>query len=127
MDKEHEPVTEKNLVVRIPEGISGGYYPNAWFLHQGLPKAFREQFSYRDVLDLFHKLEWNVEIIEISSLKSTTAYCPWLALGYELPKKLVVYGIRPEFENWKHNPKILDAVLDNLHDESPTIKLDPRV
>lgn len=127
MGDEQEQATEKNLVVRILEGISGGYYPNAWFLYQRLPKVFREQFTYRDVLDLFHKLEWNVKVIEIKNLKSTTAYCPWLALGYQLPKKVVLYEIRPEFENWKYNPKVLDVVMDNLHDESPTIKLDPRV
>ena len=120
-----EEATERNLVIRILDGISGGYYPNAWFLYDKLPTAFQAEFKYWDVLRLFHELEWNVKVIEIDQIDSTTAYCPWPALGFQLSKKLVKYHIRPEFCAWKHKPGLLDAILDNLHSESPRIELDP--
>jgi len=121
-----EEATERNLVIRILEGISGGYYPNAWALHRKLPKAFRAKFKYWDVAKLFHELEWNVKVIEIDRLDSTTAYSPWPALGFQLSKKVVKYRIRPEFDQWKYKAGLLDAILDNLHGDSPTIQLDPR-
>lgn len=121
-----EEASEINLVVRILEGVSGGYYPNAWFLHENLPKAFRAKFTYWDVLRVFHELEWNVKVIEVDRLDSSTAYCPWSALGFELPKKVVKYCVRPEFDGWKYKPALLDAILDNLHRDSPRIELDPR-
>lgn len=121
-----EETTEANLVRRILEGIEGGYYPNAWFLYDKLPKAFRTKFSYWDVLKLFHELEWNVKVIEIDRVDDITAYCPWPALGFQLSKRVIRYCIRPEFNQWKYKPGLLEAILDNLHSESPRIELDPR-
>lgn len=117
--------TEGNLVIRILEGISGGYYPNAWFLYEKLPKAFKARFSYWDVIRFFHELEWNVKVIEIDQVYGSTAYSPWRTLGFQLPKKVVKYLIRPEFEQWKYRPGLLDAILENLHIDSPSIELDP--
>lgn len=121
-----EEATERNLIIRILEGIAGGYYPNAWFLYDKLPKAFRARFSYWDVLRLFHELEWNVKVIEIESVDSSTTYNPWPALGFVLPKKVIKYAIRPEFRLWNYKPGLLDAILENLHNDSPRIELDPR-
>ncbi len=121
-----EEATERNLVIRILEGVSGGYYPNAWFLYDKLPKAFREKFSYWDVLRFFHELEWNVKVIEIDRVDSSEAYNPWKALGLTLSKKVVKYRIRPEFQQWKYKLQLLDAILQNLRSECPAIDLDPR-
>lgn len=121
-----EEVTEANLVRRILEGIQGGYYPNAYFLYQKLPKAFRVKYTYWDILKLFHELEWNVKIIEIDNVSETQARDPWgpgigIAPGIVL-KKIISYRIRPEFAGWNIIPGLFDKILENLHQEDPTIE-----
>lgn len=114
-----EEVTEANLVRRILEGVQGGYYPNAYFLYQKLPKAFKEKYSYWDVLKLFHELEWNVKVIEIEGIGNHTAWNPW---GSDImPKKVIEYRIRPGFEGWNLLPGLFEKILDNLHQEYPKI------
>jgi len=121
-----EEATEANLVRRILEGIQGGYYPNAYFLHQKLPKAFKEKYSYWDVIKLFHELEWNVKVIEIDEVYETHARDPWRPGVGPTPgivqKKIIRYRIRPGFEGWNIIPGFLDKILDNLHKEDPTIE-----
>jgi hypothetical protein len=121
-----EEVTEANLVRRILEGIQGEYYPNAYFLYQKLPKAFRVKYIYWDILKLFHELEWDVKIIEIDNVSETQARDPWrpgigIAPGIVL-KKIIRYRIRPEFAGWNIIPGLFDKILENLHQEDPTIE-----
>lgn len=121
-----EEATEANLVRRILEGIQGGYYPNAYFLHQKLPKAFKEKYSYWDVIKLFHELEWNVKVIEIDEVHESHARDPWrpgigVAPGI-VPKKVVRYRIRSEFTGWNIVRGLFDKIMDNLHIEDPTIE-----
>lgn len=120
-----EEATEANLVRRILEGVSGGYYPNAYFLYEKLPKVFKERYSYWDVLKLFHELEWNVKVIEIDDVYESQARDPWrpgvgIAPGI-VAKKVIRYLIRPAFVGWNITPGLLDRILDNLHAEDPTI------
>ena len=115
----NEEVTEANLVRRILEGISGGYYPNAHFLYQKLPKAFRGKYSYWDVLKLFHELEWNVKVIEIDRVHDHTAWNPW-GNGI-MPKRVIEYRIRQGFEGWNIVPGLFEKIIDNLHREYPKI------
>ncbi|MBC8512470.1 MAG: hypothetical protein H8D32_05770 [Dehalococcoidia bacterium] len=113
-----EEATEANLICRILEGVSGGYYPNAYFLYEKLPKAFKERFSYGDVLTLFNKLEWNVKVIEIEHIRDTSAWNPWKGEP-SVSKKVIEYRVRPQFEGWKHKPGLFEKILQNLHQELP--------
>ncbi|MFW6118121.1 MAG: hypothetical protein ACOC6R_01335 [Chloroflexota bacterium] len=114
-----EEVTEANLVRRILEGVSGGYYPNAYFLYQKLPKAFRERYSYWDVLKLFHELEWNAKVIEIERVYETSAWNPWRLGGPVMQKKVIEFRIRQGFEGWNIAPGLFEKILDSLHQEYP--------
>ena len=120
-----EEVTEANLVWIILKSIGDGHGTNAYFLHSNLPKAFREKFSHEDVLILFNKLEWNVKVIEIDHVSETQARYPWrpcigIATGI-VPKKIISYRIRPAFVGWNILPNLFDKILENLHQEDPTI------
>ena len=117
-----DEVTEANLVRRILEGIQGGYYPNAYFLYQKLPKAFKGKYSYWEVLKLFHELEWNVKVIEIDTLDEVRAWNPWRPGDATIPKKVLHYRIRQGFESWNLTPSLFDKILENLHQEDPTIE-----
>lgn len=121
-----EEVTEANLVRRILEGINGGYYPNAYFLYGKLPKAFRQKCSYWDIIKIFHELEWNVKVIEIDNVSETQARDPWRpGIGITpgiVPKKVIRYKIRPVFVGWNIIPGLFDKILENLHQEDPTIE-----
>ena len=121
-----EEATESNLIRRILEGISGGYYPNAYSLYGKLPKAFRDKLSYWDILKTFHELEWNVKVIEINEVIETEAHDPWKpGIGITpgiVMKKVVSYRIRPEFAAWNYTPELFDTILKNLHQDSPTIE-----
>lgn len=126
-----EEITERDLVIRILEGVSGGYYPNAYSLYQKLPKAFRQKYSFWDVLKLFHELEWNVKVIEIDGIPESQAYDPWrpgigIAPGIIL-KKLIRYRVRPAFVGWNIIPGLFDKILENLHQEYPTIEFSGHV
>lgn len=121
-----EAIAEKDLVIRILEGVSGGYYPNAYFLYGKLPKAFRQKYSYWDIIKLFHELEWNVKVIEIDEVHELHARDPWRpGIGFApgiVPKKVIKYRIRPAFVGWNIIPGLFDKILENLHQEDPTIE-----
>lgn len=121
-----EEVTEANLVWIILKSIGDGYGTNSYFLYERLPKAFRQKYSYWDILKLFHELEWNVKVIEIDEVHESHARDPWkpgigIALGI-VPKKVIRYRIRPAFVGWNIIPGLLDKILENLHQEDPTIE-----
>ena len=121
-----EEVTEANLVWIILKSIGDGYGTNAYFLYERLPKAFRQKYSFWDVLKLFHELEWNVKVIEIDEVHESHARDPWrpgigIAPGI-VPKKVIRYRIRPAFVGWNIIPGLLDKIMDNLHIEDPTIE-----
>jgi hypothetical protein len=108
------------------EGISGGYYPNAYFLYEKIPIAFKERYSYWDILKAFHELEWNVKVIEIDEVRESHARDPWrpgigVAPGI-LPKRIIGYKIRAAFAGWNIIPGLFDKILENLHTENPTIE-----
>jgi len=117
-----EEVTEANLVRRILRGIGDGYGTNAYFLYGRLPKAFKERFSYEDVLVVFSKLEWNVKVIEIDRVQDSVARNPWRGEAM-VSKKVIEYCIRPEFIGWEYKSGLLEKILDNLHQE-PFQKID---
>lgn len=110
-----EEVSEANLVRRILRGIEGGYYPNAYFLYEKLPKAFREKYSYWDIVKLFHELEWNVKVIEIDKARETTAWNPWRPGEPIMQKKVIEYCIRPQFGGWQYIPGLFDKIMEGLH------------
>ena len=112
-----EEVTEANLVRRILDGVSGGYYPNAYFLYEKLPKAFKERYSYWDILKLFHELEWNVKVIEIDAVDDRQAWNPWRPGEASIPKKVIKYRIRSGFEGWNYVPGLFKKIIENLHQE----------
>jgi hypothetical protein len=113
-----EEVTEANLIRRILRGVEGGYYPNAYFLYEKLPKAFRQKFSYADILTLFSELEWNVKVIEIDHVRSGSAYNPWGG-DVTVSKKIIEYRLRSEFAGWEHKPGLFEKILENLHQTYP--------
>lgn len=117
-----EEVTEANLVRRILRGIGDGYGANAYFLYGNLPKAFKERFSYEDVLVLFNKLEWNVKVIEIDWIRESQAFNPWKG-ETTIPKKVIEYRLRPEFWGWEYKHGLFEKILENLHQE-PLRKID---
>lgn len=117
-----EEATEENLVRRILRGIGQGHGNNAYFLYNNLPKAFRERFSYEDVLVLFGKLEWNIKIIEIDRVRESQAFNPWKG-ETTIAKKVVEYRLRPEFWGWEHKPGLFEKILEHLHQE-PLQKID---
>ena len=113
-----EQVSEENLVRRILEGVSGGYYPNAYFLYEKLPKSYRQKFSYWDVIKIFHELEWNVKVIEIKELRDSPAWNPWQG-NATVSKKIIEYQLRPEFIAWKYKPGLFEKIMENLHQVNP--------
>lgn len=118
----NEQVTQANLVRRILKGIGDGYATNAYFLYGNLPKAFRERFSYEDVLVLFNKLEWNVKVIEVDRVRDSSAWNPWKG-DASVSKKVIEYRLRPEFIHWEYIPSLFEKILENLHQE-PSRKID---
>lgn len=117
-----EEATEANLVRRILRGIGEGHGTNAYFLYGNLPKAFRGKYSYGDFLALLNDLEWNVKVIEIDRIRTSSAYNPWKGEAM-VSKKVIEYRIRPEFIGWEYKPGLFEKILDNLHQE-PLQKID---
>jgi len=114
--------TEANLVRRILEGIEGGYYPNAYSLYEKLPKAFKHEYSYWDILKLFHEMEWNVKVIEIARTRESSAWNPWMGEA-SIQKNIIEYSLRPEFSGWAYKAGLFEKILENLHQE-PSHKID---
>lgn len=83
-----EEVTEANLVRRILRALEIG--PTNPYFYEKLPKAFKERFSYKDVLTLFSELEWDVKVIEIDRIRETSAYNPWKG-NITVSKKVIEY------------------------------------
>lgn len=117
-----EEATEANLVRRILEGIEGGYYPNAYFLYDKSPKAFKEKYSCWDILRLFQELEWNVKVIEVARIRESSAWNPWKGEA-SIRKNIIEYSLRPEFSGWAYKPGLFEKILENLH-QGPSHKID---
>ena len=113
-----EEATEANLVRRILRSVEGGYYPNAYLLYEKLPKAFRQKFSYADILTVFNELEWNVKVLEIAHVRDGSAYNPWNG-DVTVSKKVIEYRLRPEFRAWEYKPGLFEKILENLHQTYP--------
>ena len=122
-----EEIIEKALVTRILFGVSSGNSPNAWFLYQNLPKEFKKKYTYSDILNLFHELEWNVKVIEVDRVDETEGWNPWQTwIQGNLSKKVIKYRMREGFEHWSLISGLLDKIIEHLHQEYPVINFTPQ-
>jgi len=118
---------DRDLIERVLELIHNSNGWNPYIAYQNLPKTVKEKYSLDDLILLFHRLEWNVKVIEISEVYESTAFYPWKegASGHVIKKKVARYQLRDEFlkrfSNLKSRSELVGKIIEHINDENEEI------